>query len=93
MPEGDSFYFYTTILFSFATIITLLMYYFSNTTCPPPRVISSKAPSTVPVPTIDLQFSQTNFPSVQYEDVFKGNNVWQGGYNLLNQGKSTLTQN
>jgi hypothetical protein len=86
MSEGN-FYFYTTLLFSFTSIITILMYYFSNVTCPSPRIISRTITST-PVPTIDLQFSETNFPSVTYDDVFKGNNVWQGGYNL-DSGKST----
>jgi hypothetical protein len=38
------------------------------------------------IPIADIQFSEQNFPSVVYEDIFNGPNVWQGGYNL-DQGR------
>jgi hypothetical protein len=38
------------------------------------------------IPTVDIQFSEQNFPSVVYEDIFSGPNIWQGGYNL-DQGR------
>ena len=30
---------------------------------------------------LDLQFDPENFPSIVYEPMFNGNNVWLGGYN------------
>ena len=38
------------------------------------------------IPIADIQFSEQNFPSVVYADIFSGPNVWQGGYNL-DQGR------
>jgi hypothetical protein len=38
------------------------------------------------IPIADIQFSEQNFPSVVYQDIFSGPNVWQGGYNL-DQGR------
>lgn len=33
---------------------------------------------------LDIQFGNNNFPSILYNDLFKGNNTWIGGYKLTN---------
>ena len=94
---GFNLYFYTTILFAVASTVTLIMY--NLKTCPPSKLIATKklvGVTNESIPTIDLQFSETNFPSVVYDDIFTGNNVWLGGYNgTMNTGKGTTstTQN
>jgi hypothetical protein len=89
--SGDfNIYFYTTIIFAIASIVTLILYHFSSTSCPPPRIITTGGSKFSIVPTtVDLQFSQSNFPSVVYDDVFTGSNVFQGGYSLDTSSKST----
>lgn len=49
----------------------------------PPQIIYKYNPE------LDLQFDERNFPSNIYDDVFSGENVYQGGYNL-DQGKTKL---
>jgi hypothetical protein len=96
--QETSIYFYTTILFAVVSIITLVMYSSTTTICTLPTtttintVLNNKK---LAMATVDLQFSEQNFPSVVYDDIFTGNNVWQGGYNILNTGKSSAnkTQN
>ena len=88
MPE---LFFYTTILFSVATIVALIMY--TLKTCPPIPRVKALSPADNIVPTIDLQFSESNFPSVQYNDLFTGTNVWQGGYMLTGSRGTNPAQN
>lgn len=52
---------------------------------PPPQIIYKYRPE------LDLQFDTKNFPSKVYNDVFNGNNLSPGGYNLLNTGRITQT--
>lgn len=51
----------------------------------PPKIIYQYKPE------LDLQFDESNFPSKIYTNVFTGNNVSQGGYNLLNTGRISLS--
>ena len=85
----------TTMLFFITTVITLYMYYSKGSYCPPKKCIETRALQQKIIPTVDIQFSEQNFPSVVYNDIFSGDNVWQGGYKLLNTGKGTTspTQN
>lgn len=97
MSESGTFniYFYTTVIFAIASTITLIMYQLSITNCPAPTLCAEpkyKYKYTT-VPTVDSQFSQSNFPSVVYDEIFTGQNTYQGGYQL-DQGKgSTAAQN
>jgi hypothetical protein len=61
-------------------IILLISIGFANTE------MSPESSTRKIIPIADIQFSEQNFPSVVYEDIFNGPNVWQGGYNL-DQGR------
>jgi len=41
-------------------------------------------------PELDLQFNKSNFPSKLYDNLFTGENVYQGGYHM-DQGRTMLT--
>lgn len=62
-----------------------------TTQCPspvmlPPRIVYKYRPE------LDLQFSKENLPSQVYTNIFNGNNISQGGYNLLNTGRPPASQ-
>lgn len=65
--------------------ILALLFLFNNT----PDLTDKNERKIVPI--ADIQFSEQNFPSVVYEDIFSGPNVWQGGYNL-DQGRPVAKQ-
>lgn len=68
----------------------ILWYIISKKECPliksmPAQVIYRYKPE------LDLQFDSRNFPTAIYDDVFNGTNVAQGGYQLLNTGRITAS--
>jgi len=69
------------IIISLALIIVCLLYinYTQKPVTPSER---SRIEESKIIPAIDIEFSEQNFPSVVYSDLFSGPNVWQGGYNL-----------
>lgn len=41
---------------------------------------------------LDLQFDSSNYPTAIYDNLFNGTNVAQGGYQLLNTGRTIPTK-
>lgn len=64
-------------------VVVLVVYFTSESKVVEPKFSSKDYPI---IPIADIQFSEQNFPSVVYQDIFSGPNVWQGGYNL-DQGR------
>jgi len=79
------------IFFAFTTIITIVMYSLKTTKCNQIDNTKSLVGTTANIiPTVDIQFSPLNFPTIVYEDLFAGQNVWQGGFNSSqNTGRQT----
>lgn len=58
--------------------LSFILWYFhinNDKECPPPLIVYKDPP----LP-LDIQFSPDNYPSILYNDLFTGSNVWIGGY-------------
>lgn len=90
-----------TIFFAFTTAVSLYFYWSLSEKCSESKIMEiKKLIRVIPltqtalagkVPTVDIQFSEKNFPSVVYDDLFTSGNIWQGGYQL-DQGRTSTTQ-
>lgn len=86
------------ILFALTTILLIFGIYIMNQTkcsvCPEikPCVIDNIGIKSVKIiPELDIQFSDDNLPSVVYNDLFTGSNIWLGGYSsAMNSGRSVV---
>lgn len=72
----------------------MIMYIVKKPRCPPcpdpePCEIDNIGIKSVRIiPELDIQFSENNLPSVVYQDVFTGPNVWIGGMSAgMNSGR------
>ena len=78
------------IILLITSIILFLVNFFINTKVNCPSCPICKPPINL----LDLEFSQDNFPSKVYYDLFNGSNVYQGGYQLdTNVHNNILQQN
>lgn len=87
----------SSILFALTTVLLIFkMYIMNKTKCPvcpelKPCIIDNIGiPSVRIIPELDIQFSDNNLPTVVYNDLFTGPNVWLGGYSAINSGRSVV---
>ena len=76
------------LFFTMGCMLIVASWMRSELKCPPQRVIYRY----IPEHTLDVQFSETNLPSVIYEDMFTQSSPWIGGYGL-GSGKTITRSN
>ncbi len=66
------------IILTIGIVFVTLGYLKSEMNCPPPKIIYRLINNTP----VDYQFSEANFPSKAYENLFTEDNITVGGYKL-----------